>query len=68
MAKAPTPTIYSDYTGAINAARDQVGGVDRGVTVASPLISERGMSQFAMASGTAAASLVTFHYTADTGW
>jgi hypothetical protein len=66
MAKNPAMVIYSDSSGVANAARDQVSGNDRGVsTVVS---SEHGFAQFTMASAMTQAGLVTFCYTADTGW
>jgi microcystin-dependent protein len=66
MAKAPTLTIYSDATGTVNAARDQPGAADRAVSASSS--GEHGLSQFTMTTSMASAGLVTFHYSADTGW
>jgi hypothetical protein len=66
LAKAPTVVIYSDATGLINAARDQNLAGDRGVS--ANISNEASLSQITMASAGTTGGVVTFQYTADTGW
>ena len=66
LAKGPTVTTYSDVTAVVNAVRDQNSGADRGVSAV--ISSTKRISQLSLASAATAGGVVTFHYTADTGW
>jgi hypothetical protein len=68
LAKNPSPlNIYSDITGTVGNARNVNTGAD--VTATAPVGNETGISQFTIGTAaTATGVLITFHYTAETGW
>jgi hypothetical protein len=68
MAKAPSVTLYSPTTGAVNTYRDIGAGVDRAVASIGG-IGDGGFSTInPSAAGNAGAWAMQAHYTADTGW
>ena len=67
MAKIPTVVAYSPTSGAIGTIRDYTAVTDRGASAASN-VGDTGFAGIVAASQNAAAWLVGYHYTADTGW
>jgi hypothetical protein len=67
MAKVPTIVAYSPNTGVSAAVRDNVAALDRAVSgYFDP--GDSGFGGVSMSTVNSAASIYTFHYTADTGW
>jgi hypothetical protein len=68
MAKSTVAaTVYSDNTGAINSVRNQSTSADVAIT-GTITASDLFMQQLQLATTQAAGDMLTFQYTADTGW
>jgi hypothetical protein len=66
FATIPTLKPYSDATGTANACRNQITSADFGVT--SVNFNSKVISQLKLNSAAAAGAMLTFQFTADTGW
>jgi hypothetical protein len=66
MANSPTVTTYSDSSGGTGTCRDQSNVANRAVS--GVINNEKGIAQLTMTTSSTANALITFHYSADTGW
>jgi hypothetical protein len=66
LAKTVTPTVYNANTGAVNSVYNSSSGAS--ATTGTVYAGQKGLSLINLATNQVAGNLMSFGYTADTGW